>query len=142
VSEREPIIDERSPDYWLGYLAGSIEGAIRTITDSLRAPEAAADLKRALREWQMSPAARPGVWIAAYAVEDALGEVYAIRDSRVAAEEARSQAYDYLYGAESSGHPRAAGWVAERLPFAVVTITAGERDAIMEEGTPVLDREP
>jgi hypothetical protein len=141
MSVREPIIDERSPHYWLGYLVGTMKGVISGIENG-RPAQAAADLKRALREYEMSPAARPGAWIVAYALEDATGECYAIRDSRVKIEDARAQGHDYLYGAESCGHPAASGWVSERLPFAVVTITAAERDEILEAGTPVLDREP
>jgi hypothetical protein len=90
MSVREPIIDERSPHYWLGYLVGTMKGVISGIENG-RPAQAAADLKRALREYEMSPAARPGAWIVAYALEDATGECYAIRDSRVKIEDARAR---------------------------------------------------
>lgn len=70
------------------------------------------------------------------------GDCYAIRDSMTEAELARLDAARYLDEAATCGHPGAAGWVAKRLPFEVRLLAPGEASLILEDGIPVLDREP
>lgn len=137
--------DLRSPHYWLGVLAQAVRGAVdelERVERPMKPREVARTLTRVLREFESSPAVHSERVIVAYAIVDALDECYAIRSDRLTGEVARGQAVDYLFGAESSGHPAAGGWVAKRLPFALIMVTAEEREAYLEEGTPVLDREP
>jgi hypothetical protein len=77
-----------------------------------------------------------------FAVRDRVGECYAVRESYAEAVAAKASAADYLYEAAACGHPRAAGWVAERLPLSIVRLTPAEVEAVLDEGVPVLDREP
>jgi hypothetical protein len=77
-----------------------------------------------------------------YAIVDALGEVYALRQSVDAAFTAKRQAEEYLDEARSCGHAAAPSWVSERLPFTIKTVSVSERAAALDDGTPVLDREP
>lgn len=133
-------IPEASAHHWAGTLSQTIRSAIESV-ESMHGPEALRTLKRTLEEYEASPVARPRE-IVAYAVLDALGDCYAIRPDRIRAERARSDAIDYLNGAATCGHPNATTWVLKRLPFRMICIDAEERDALLEDGTPVLDREP
>jgi len=77
-----------------------------------------------------------------YGVFDALGECYALRDTEDEARLAKVDADLYLHEATRCGHPLAEGWARQRLPLAIRTLTVSERAAALEDGTPVLDREP
>lgn len=129
-------VEESAPFYWLGYLGEKL----RMIAEAHEGTEMGRDVRRVLREFESAPL--NGRETVAFAVIDAREEVYAIRETRAEAERARSAAYDYLFGAASCGHPSAPGWVEQRLPFAVLTITEEERIEMLENGTPTLDREP
>ena len=88
----------------------------------------------------------------AFVIEDSQGEAQAIRDTFEQAEQAIVECENYYYDAETCGHIPGSGgsgqpvdphdWVAKKRPFTIRPITADERDQILEEGTPVLDREP
>lgn len=80
--------------------------------------------------------------IVGYAVKDQQGEVYALRKTSVEAQNAKVDAELHLDEAATSGHPRAAGWVGERLPIEIRPVTRQQWDELAEQGTPVLDREP
>jgi len=77
-----------------------------------------------------------------YAVIGANDEVFAITETKQAAEEARLEAALYLREAASCGHPRAPGWVAEHEPLRIEVIDAERARELREDGTPVLEREP
>lgn len=77
-----------------------------------------------------------------YAILAADGECYALRDTVVEASAARVQAEEYLHEAASCGHPAAPAWVAARLPFRLVCVSVEKAAELLEDGTPVLDREP
>lgn len=126
--------DYRTTDFWVGYLGSALESSLEGIEK--------ASTRRALREWKTSQAARPEVEVVAFAVVCAQDECYAVRDSLLEAEKARGDATEYLLDAESCGHSLAHGWVAQRLPMSVLGVTSEEREALLDEGTPVLDREP
>ena len=128
------------PHYWLGMLSQTVRGAIEDV-EALRGPDALRALKRSLAEYEASPVHRPRE-IVSYAVVDALGECYAMAADFVEAYKRKAQAEDYLFEAQSCGHPKAGPWVRERLPLRVLTVDADERDALLEDGTPVLEREP
>ena len=131
--------DLRSPHYWLGALWANLTHIERVLAKEGH-PEAAS-LRRALDEYESTTVFDHRREVVALAVKDATGECYAIRDTHEQAEEARASAINYLHGAETCGHPLAAGWVAKRLPFRVVMVTAEEREELLEQGTPTLDRE-
>lgn len=78
----------------------------------------------------------------AFAVLCQLGEAYAIRPTLEEAEEALASAEWYLDGAATCGHSAAGGWLRKRLPLRVVPVDAAQVAELLEEGTPVLDREP
>lgn len=79
-----------------------------------------------------------------FAVFDAIdSELYAIRYTPEAAQEACRAAREYLDEAAACGHPAAPAWVAERLPFKVVEVPTAELEVLHEQfGTPVMEREP
>lgn len=77
-----------------------------------------------------------------YGVFDELGECYALRDVEDQARLARVEAEEYLHEAARCGHPLAERWASSRLPITMRAITVSERAAALEDGTPVLDREP
>jgi hypothetical protein len=77
-----------------------------------------------------------------FAVVDATDEVYAIRPTLDQAQEMALAAIEHLDEAASCGHPAAGSWVRARRPIRVVPMSADERAAALEDGTPVLDREP
>jgi hypothetical protein len=77
-----------------------------------------------------------------FAVLDALGECYAIRDTFHDATTARAQADEHLADALGSSHPRAASWVAERRPLRIESISADRARELREDGPLVLEREP
>lgn len=81
-----------------------------------------------------------GTW---YLVESADGEPQAIRDSLgEALHVALVDADAYYDGAATCGHSAGPAYAASKRPFKVRPITAAERDQILDDGTPVLDREP
>jgi hypothetical protein len=129
-----------SPSYWNGMLAETIRGAALEISAG-RPEEARKSLERCQAEYESSPVARPRE-VVGYALMTATGECMAIRYDYMEAITARDQALDYLLAAESCGHSRAVSWVAERLPIRTLIVDAEEVETIMEEGTPLLDREP
>lgn len=134
----QPIDEERTAHYWVG----ALRQALAQAADDLDAAGAdSSSVRRALREYDSSDTARPRR-VTGWAVMAANGECYALRSTYVDAEQARTEAGEYLYEAIGSGHPRARGWVNERLPFAVVMVDDQERAYLVEQGTPVLDREP
>lgn len=77
-----------------------------------------------------------------FAVLDALGECYAIAETRTRAEFFIAVAEDYLDEALASGHPRAPEWVGGREPFRIEEVSEERVREIREEMTPVLEREP
>jgi hypothetical protein len=77
-----------------------------------------------------------------YAVEDATGTVLAICDEREEAEEAVRDGELYYDDAACCGHPSASAWVRERLPISFRIVTVEEAEAMREEATPLLEREP
>lgn len=80
---------------------------------------------------------------AAWIVEDALGEVYAVRYSPADVARAIEDAEEYLDGAVTCGHPDGPGWVAKRLPFVVEFTDDRDRyEELLADGVPVLEREP
>lgn len=135
-------LDGRSADFWVGYLESATTHASEDLDRGEDPGAVAKSLNRALREFKSSQAARPDVEIIGFAVVDALGECYALRKDLSDAIKAQGDAADYLLGATDSGHPRANGWVRERLPLAIVGVTDEEFDEHMSNGTPTLDREP
>jgi hypothetical protein len=69
-------------------------------------------------------------------------QVFAVRDSLAAANEAIVEAELYLDGALSCGHPSAPAWVGERKPFGVECVGLQSRlDELLAGNVPVLDRE-
>lgn len=81
--------------------------------------------------------------IVGFAVETALGETWAIRPTREAAEHTiKTQAASALDDAYSCGHPRAGAWCNSQEPFRVVPLTWENREDVLADGTPYLDREP
>lgn len=129
-------VGEKDPHYWLGYLAASLKVIARDAAGTRVAREA----ERVVAEFESRPTEHRQT--VAFAVVDALGECYAIRGTRDEANAALAAASDHLTEALGSGHVAAAKWVAEREPFGLLTITEEERIEMLEEGTPVLDREP
>lgn len=128
--------DERSAHYWCGALSQAIRelGSWEKISaDHL------AIAQSALREYEASYVGRPRD-IVAFAVMTANGECMAIRQNVTEAIEARMHGVEYLEGA--LGHPRAARWVMERMPLTVIALDSEEWLALLEDGTPMLDREP
>lgn len=75
-------------------------------------------------------------------VEAKDGEPQAIRESfDEAFRVANIDAELYYDDAATCGHDRGPKYAASKLPCIVRPITAEERDQILEDGTPVLDRE-
>jgi len=134
------VSEFESAHYWCGYLAQALRGI--AAHDREPTEQEWLSSQRALREYESSPVHRLGLEMVGYAVVDRQGECYAIRTDVIEAQKARGEGVDYLIGAVESGHPRAAGWVAARLPLAILTITEEERIEMLENGTPTLDREP
>jgi hypothetical protein len=79
-----------------------------------------------------------GGWL----LENALGEALALFEAREAQDYWIDAAKRYYDDAATCGHPSAAAWLAERAPLIVRGISCDERDDILAEGTPVLQREP
>jgi hypothetical protein len=78
-----------------------------------------------------------------WAVKCQRGEVYAIEETYARAVAQADSAQEFLLGALDCGHPRARSWVKARLPITCTKITRHEAYELrMEEGVPVLDREP
>lgn len=78
----------------------------------------------------------------AFVVEDRQGEAQTIRPTVTEALKGIIDCNDYYHEAETCGHPAAPGWVKKKRPFTIRPITQDEHDRILEDGTPVLDREP
>lgn len=128
-------VGESDPYFWLGYLSAALKIIARDNPGFV-----GREAIRAVREYESSPVlSRETV---AFAVLDAEEECYAIRGTREEADLALQHAGEHLYGAATCGHPSASAWVDARLPLAVVTVTEEERIEMLENGTPVLDREP
>ena len=138
---RTDIESNLSPHFWLGSLSATVALAIIDLEKGVPTKDIVATLRRSLAEYEASPVHRPRE-IVAVAVVAANGECYALRDNELHALVAKGHAEDYLFGAQSSGHPASTGWVRERLPFRVIAVDAEERDALLEDGTPILDQEP
>lgn len=77
-----------------------------------------------------------------YAVTDQTGDLYGLSETREDAERVLRAASEYLREARDCGHPAAGAWVRKRLPLQVVEITPEDAQELLEEQTPVLDREP
>jgi hypothetical protein len=129
-----------SPHYWLGGLAQTIRYGIEEL-ERRGGDDPRRSMRRALDEYESSTLHRPRE-IVGLAVVDALGECYAIRTDDLEALRAKGEAELHLFEAESCGHPRAASWVRERLPFRILCVDADERADLLDAGTPVLEREP
>lgn len=77
-----------------------------------------------------------------FVVEDANGEAQALRNTQAEADKALADTEAYYYDAETCGHTDAPRWVAKKRPFRIRQITRAEAEQILEDGTPVIDREP
>lgn len=77
-----------------------------------------------------------------YVIEDARGEALALCDEHDDVDKWMLEARAYFAEAWGCGHPAAGPWVAERLPVTSRVLTVEEREEILEDGTPTLQREP
>jgi hypothetical protein len=78
-----------------------------------------------------------GGWL----LENALGEALAVFEAREAQDYWIEAAKRYYDDAATCGHPSAAAWLAERAPLIVRGISCEERELILGDGPPVLQRE-
>lgn len=77
-----------------------------------------------------------------YVIETATGEALALCEERESIPMWLTTAHEYFAEAEVCGHHAAPGWVAERFPLQHRPVTIAERESILEDGTPTLQREP
>lgn len=149
------ILPEAGCDYWLGFLTSAIGGTLRTIDEvdgsgqRIYEPDAALDQIRRALDWLERSACpveaateQADRQYVGFVVEDVDGEAQAIRKTWAEADNALNDVEAYYYEAETCGHPRARGWVEAKRPFTIRQITRAERDEILENGTPIIDREP
>lgn len=78
-----------------------------------------------------------------YVLVDATGELLALTDDRDELLDVwMPRARAYFAEAASCGYPGAAGWAARREPLTVRIVSTETRDELLEDGTPLLQREP
>lgn len=77
-----------------------------------------------------------------YVLWNAAGEALAVVDTLDEAVRASHDAAVYYADAIASGHPAARAYVRDRLPTSARAITAAQRETILADGTPILQREP
>lgn len=142
--------------YWLGWHAGAVRKALIMLEAVDAEGRPATELQDVIAVLRLAwdtfiesgdTAVGPFVdghqqtW-AGFVVEAATGEAQAMRETRAGAVAAIDQAEMYWDEAATCGHPDAPGYVALKYPFRIRQITRQEWDDILEDGQPVLDREP
>jgi hypothetical protein len=78
---------------------------------------------------------------AGFVVEDAHDRAQALRGTRVGALAALDQAYAHWDNTDTSDNAEATEYVGSLYPLRVRQVTRAEWNAILENGTPLLDRE-
>lgn len=145
--------------YWLGWLAATIQNTLVDLElvhdpdgENARPLMSRDDVTASLRDkWDIFLQSEVGQRIAVhmdertlagFVVEAADGEPQALRRTLTEAEQALADVDGYWSEAERCGHPSAPGYVAALRPFRIRQITKAEREQILEDGVPTIDREP